>query len=272
MNRLAIVFALAACSSKKQDVPPPSKLDKLEVSIDGKQLAIDRGFLRHLSPDVYAVVFGMGHGSCIDDGAFGFTITKRLAATGHESHVMTDLYSRDHDLKLGEPIKVTLEGTKLTLPRSTLGKLVIGGEAELVDCPAPTPTGVGTPKVTHKSTGKIIVAGKALEIKGVTVQTRLGVEPTDLPNITISTNLKDCSGVTLPAPVILERIDTKWTMHGTWFEGTLEGGKGDLAFNANAFGKTVDGPTLELQLMGSGKLGDYTVKLEGTAEAIECVR
>ena len=272
MKRLVLV-AVVGCSSKSSEPPAATpKLDKLEVTVDGKRLAIDRAFLRHLSPDVFAVVLGAGKGSCTEDGNLGFTITKRLAATGHESHLMTDLYSRDHDLKLTEPIKVTLEGTKLALPRGTMGKLVMGGEAELVDCPAPTPTGVGAPKVTHKSTGKIIVAGKALEIKGVTVQTRLGVEATDLPNITISTNLKDCSGVTLPAPVILERIDTKWTMHGTWFEGTLEGGKGDLAFNANAFGKTVDGPTLELQLMGSAKLGDYTVKLEGTAEAIECVR
>lgn len=271
MRSLALAL-LFACSKTDKPAPAEAKLDKLDVAIDGKRIAVDRAFLRHLSPDVFAVVLGAGKGSCTEDGNLGFTITKRLAATGHESHVMTDLYSRDHDLALGEPIKVTLAGTKLALPRGTMGKLVMGGEAELVDCPAPAPTGMGAPKVTHKSSGKIIVAGKALDIKGVTVQTRLGVEATDLPNITISTNLKDCSSVTLPAPVILERIDTKWSMRGTWFEGTLEGESGDLAFNANAFGKTVDGPTLELQLFGSGKLGGYTVKLEGTAEAIECVR
>ncbi|MBA3499400.1 MAG: hypothetical protein M4D80_34965 [Myxococcota bacterium] len=270
--RILAVALLFACSPKADKQPAPAQLDKLEVAIDGKRIAIDRAFLRHLSPDVFGVVLGAGKGSCTEDGNLGFTITKRLATTGHESYVITDLYSRDHDLKLGEPIKVTLAGTKLALPRATMGKLVMGGEADLVDCPAPAPTGVGVPKVTPKSTGKIIVAGKALAIRGVTVQTRAGVAATDLPNITISTNLKDCSSVTLPAPVILERIDTKWSMRGTWFEGTLEGAAGDLAFNANAFGKTVDGPTLELQLFGSAKLGDYTVKLEGKAEAIECVR
>jgi hypothetical protein len=132
---------------------------------------------------------------------------------------------------------------------------------------------MGAPKQTHKSKGTLTVAGKPLEIKGVTVQTRPGVAATDLPNITISTNVKDCSTVTLPAPVILERIDTRWSLRGTWFDEPITATDAkDLVFNANGVGTSTDGPTLDLQLSGAGKFGDYTVKLDGTAEAIECVR
>jgi hypothetical protein len=269
---LALVLLFACSRATDKPAPAPATFDKLKLSLDGKPLAIDRAFMRHLSPDVFAIVLGAGKGSCMEDGVLGFTIMKRVAGTGHEALWITDVYSRDVDLKLAAPSKVTLTGTKLELPAIAEGKLAMSGQVDVVDCPAPPPSGMGAPKVTHKSNGRIIVAGKALDIKGVTVRTRPGVAPTDLPNITISTNVKDCSSVTLPAPVILERIDTKWSLRGTWFTDTMTTDTSDLAFNANGVGTSADGPTIELQLLGTGKLGDYTVKLEGTAEAIECVR
>lgn len=274
MKRLALVL-LVACSSKKAEDKPAAgpKLDRLEVSIDGTRLAIDRAFLRHPSPDVYDVVLGAGKGSCTEDGTLGFTIKKRLAASGQASLSITDVYSREHDLKLLEPIAVTLDGTKLALPRGAMGKLVMAGDAELVDCPPYVPTGNGAPKVPHKADARITVAGNVVDIRGVTVQTRAGVAATDLPDITISTNVLACGTITPPAPVILMRRDKKWTLRGTWFEGNIaETDAQGLAFNANDVGKSIDGPTLQLQLQGTGKLGDFTVKLEGTVEAVECVR
>lgn len=265
---------LVACSSKTEKKPAPAqKLDGLQVSVDGKPLAIDRAFMRHLSPDVYGIVLGAGKGSCTEDGNVGFTIGKKLAATGHESFQITQLYSRDFDLRIEQPIKIELAGTRLTLPPISAGKLTMSGHGDLVDCPDQPPAGMGAPKVKHPSKARIIVAGKSLDIKGVTVQTRADKAAADLPNIVISTNVKDCSTITLPAPILLERTDGKWLLRGSWLaaEQTTDQPT-ELTFSANDVGKSIDGPTLELQLSGSGKIGDYTVKLDGTVEAIECVR
>jgi hypothetical protein len=266
--KILAVVLLLACSSKSE---PPPKFDNLQVTLDGKPLAIDRAFKRQLSPDVYGIVMGAGKGSCTEDGTFGFTIAKKVAGTGHDSFVVTELYSRDIELGLVEPIKVKLDGTKLDLP-PVMGRLMMRGRVDLVDCPVAPPSGMGAPKVTHPSKARIIVAGKSLDVKGVTVQTRAGKAASDLPNIVISTNVKDCSSVTLPAPIILDRTDGKWTLRGTWLTTEQSAEQAELAFSANDVGKSIDGPTLELQLSGSAKLGDYTVKLDGTAEAIECVR
>lgn len=272
MHRLALVL-LVACSSKKAEPPPAAKpkLDGLHVTVDGKPLAIDRAFLRQASPDVHVVILGAGKGSCTEDGTLGFTLTKRLAATGHDRYTVTGIYARDFDTQFTAPAAAELVDTKITV-RATTPKLSLDGTFEALRCPLQQPTGLGAPKMTHKSAGTIAVAGKLLDIKGVTVQARPGVAATDLPDIVISTNVKDCSTVTLPAPVILARKDGTWTMSGTYFEGELAATESTLAFNANNVGKSPDGPTLDLQLSGSAKLGDYTVKLSGTAEAVECIR
>jgi hypothetical protein len=90
----------------------------------------------------------------------------------------------------------------------------------------------------------------------------------------ISTGPKDCSGVTLPAQIMLERVDGQWTLKGTWFEQPIAGDEAatkELTFSANDTGQSADGPVLVLQLSGAGKFGDYKVEITGTAEAIECV-
>jgi hypothetical protein len=272
VTRLALVLlVVAACSSKKAE--PPAKvavLSALHITVDGKPFPVDRAFIKQASPDVHTVTLGTAKGSCTEDGNLGFTLTKRLAATGHDRYFITDIYSRDFDPQFAGSFTAELADTKVTV-KATTPKLTLDGTFDAIRCPPPQPTGLGTPKMTHKSTGTITVAGKLLEIKGVTVQARAGVEPTNLPDIVISTNLKDCSSVTLPAPVILARKDGKWTLRGTYFNDDLAETESTLAFNANNVGKSPDGPTIELQLTGAGKLGDYTVKLAGTAEAIECV-
>ena len=270
MRRIALVLLLAC--SKKSEQAAPAKLDKLVVTLDGKPLAIDRAFIKRPSADVHAVFLGAGNGSCTDEPRFGFTILKRVAATGHERYFVTDVWSRDVDVKATTPVTAELVDNKVKVDVGG-ANVAIRGEFEAIACPDVPPTGMGVPKTTHRSAGTITVASKRLDIKGVTVQTRPGVAATDLPNIVISTSVKDCSSVTMAAPVILERTDGKWSMHGTWFTDTLtETAPTTLTFNANSVGKTTDGPTLDLQLSGTGKLGDYTVKLEGAGVAIECVR
>ena len=143
MRTFALVV-LFACSSKT-DKPAPATFAKLKLSVDGKPLPIDAAFMRRPSPDVFSIVLGAGKGSCTEDGNLGFTITKRVAASGHEAFWITDLYSRDIDLKLAAPIKVSLDGTKLELPAITEGKLAISGQLDLVDCPAQTPAGTPHP-------------------------------------------------------------------------------------------------------------------------------
>lgn len=266
MRRFA--FALLLACSKKSD--PAPNLDKLAVTVDGKPFAVDRAFLRRASPDVYTVTLGNTAGSCTEPGSLGFTLTKRLAATGHARYFVTDLYARDFDPQLAGAFPADLDGAKLTVEAKT-PKVTLAGSFEATRCPDLQPAGLGVPKMTHGAAGTITVANQALPIKGVTVQARAGVAATDLPDITISTNLLDCSSVTLPAPVILARKDGKWTMRGTYFASELAETESTLAFNANSVGKSPDGPTLELQLTGAAKLGDYAVELAGTAEAIECL-
>jgi len=286
--RFALLFVVVACGKSADKPPPATKLDKLTVVLDGAPLAVDRAFIKRASPDVFTVLVGAGKGSCqallagTEQGtgkSVSFTITKRVAPSGLERFVITDVWSRDFDVKVELPAEAKLDGTaaidtKTKLELAVAGKLSIRGELEAVGCGETPPAGMGVPKTRHDSKGTITIAGLVLDVKGVTVSTRPGVAPTDLPNITISTNVKDCSSVTVPAPVILERLDTKWSLRGTWFEQPIHGDEAaaGLAFTANDVGKGPDGPTLDLQLSGSGKIGDYSVKLAGTAEAIECVR
>lgn len=268
----ALLLLVVACSSKKSEPPAPvAKLDKLEAAVNGSKLALDRAFIRRASPDVETVILGAGKGSCTEDGTLGFTITRRLQPTGQTRDQVTALWSRDFDAQFGKPQDVVVTGNAVTLD-ITSPKVALHGSFEAVRCPDSAPTGMGAPQVVHPSKGTLTVAGIALDIKGVTVKVRAGVAATDLPDIVISTNVKDCSAVTLPAPVILARTDGKWTLRGTYFEEELAATTSTLAFNANDVGKSPDGPTLELQLEGAGTFGGYPVKMIGTAEAIECVR
>ena len=282
MRLIATVLVLAGCS--KSDSPQPPQ--NVRISIGGApQLAVDRAFIKRVSPDVYSVLVGAGKGSCAsllggtNEGtgqALGFTIAKRVSVTGAETHVLTDVYSRDFDAAGIPPTPVRFTGTAnkgatatIELPELAGKQLAIAGSVTAVGCGDAPIAGAGVPKAQHPSKGTIVVAGKPLKIVNMTVRVRPGAAATDAPNIVISTGPRDCSGIELPAPVILERADQKWTLRGTWFDKPLEG-SGDLAFSANSTGKSADGPTLMLQLSGSGTFGGYSVELMGRAQAIEC--
>lgn len=276
---------LVACGGKDE---PKRPAQNVTVTVGGKSLAIDRAFIRRASPDVYTVLAGAGKGSCeslhagTNDGkgqAFAFTVTKRVSGVGHERHVITDLWSRDFEAS-AKDIPVKLEGTADPGTTTTIAfsspiqstAFSASGTLTAVGCGETPPTGAGVPKVTHPSKGTILVASKKLTVRGVTVKVRSGAAAADLPNIVISTVPRDCSGVALPAPLVLERTDGKWTLSGTWLEKPIPAIEPtELTFSANMAGKSPDGPTLNLQLSGKGTFGDYVVELFGTAEAIECI-
>lgn len=96
----------------------------------------------------------------------------------------------------------------------------------------------------------------------------------------LSTGPKDCSGTTPWAAVVLERSGLFWHARGEWLgtelsNSSMADARGqpetkDLKIALGARGTSDDGPTIELQLSGSGEIGDYPVNLEGTIEAIDC--
>jgi hypothetical protein len=295
--KILAVLVLVACGKgeKTKEAPTPTggsagDLSQLRVTLDKTDFAPDRAFIRRSSTDVYTVLVGKGKGSCesllagTEDPtgkAFSLTLTKRVAPSGHENWFVTDLWSRDFgtdEKKLPVAAKVTgtaEKGATTTVELSGLAskQLQAAGTLVAVGCgDAPAPTGVGVPKDPKKMAGTITIAGKQLQIRGATVR-KAKIE--GLPDITLSTNVKDCSDAMLPAQVILERKEGKWSLRGTWFEAPIEGADDatkELNFSANAIGKDSDGSTLVMQLTGSGKIGEYSVKLGGTAEALECVR
>ena len=285
MRFIAIVFLLACGKDKAEPKHAPQNV---QVTVDGAPLAIDRAFIKRVAPDVYTVLVGSGKGSCesliagTNDGTgktFSFNVQKRVAPLGHESFVVTDLWSRDFDATAPFDVKVKLAGnadknttTAIELAAIQGKSFSASGSITAQGCGEVAPAGTGVPKVEHRSKGTILIAGKKLAVKNVTVQVRQGAAAADLPNIVISTGPRDCSGVQLPAPVIIERVDGKWFLSGTWLETKIEGTEtAELTFSANMAGKSEDGPTVNLQLSGKGKFGDYTVELFGTVEAIECV-
>ncbi len=291
MKWIAIAWLLVACGTKDDARPKdPSgataKLDKLTVTADGAPFTIEHAYVRRSSTDAWVVVLGAGAYSCdtlragADPGkSIAFTIAKRVAPTGAESYLITELWSRSFDAKLAQPAPVTLTGNAdlgtpvtIDLGSITAGKVALAGSLTAVGCGEVAPSGLGTPKVAHASKATILIAGKKVHVVGTTVRARTGVAATDLPNIRISAGPLDCSEVVLPAPVMLERVDGTWTLKGTWFDKPLVADDGaTLAFSANDVGKSADGPTLTLQLSGKGTFGGYTVELFDTVDAVECV-
>jgi uncharacterized Zn-binding protein involved in type VI secretion len=263
--RFALLF-LVACGKTGDK---PAALDKLTVTVDGKPVAINGAFIKRTSPDAYTVNLG---GSCEIEKNLGFNIMKRVAPMGHETFAITDLWSREFDAKIPLPAKVKLDNNTVEIDVHG-DKLSLVGSFAATACPDVVPTGMGVPKAAHPSKATILVAGKKVPVRGATVQVRAGVEATDLPNIVLSSSPRDCSGVELPAPLILERTDGKWTLRGTWFETPIAGDDpGTLTFSANSTTKTPDGNGLVLQLSGKAKIGEYSVELFDTVEAVECLR
>ncbi|MDQ3365127.1 MAG: hypothetical protein M3680_06840 [Myxococcota bacterium] len=299
----AAVVALGGCGKRADDAPaakataaptaPGGAYAGLTVTVAGKRIPIDRAFITRTSPDAYVLQLGHLQGSCDElmGGAaatspggttFSLSLARQVQPTGHAKLVVTDFWSRSL------PTKPTLGGTAALSAEPTPGVFVTVELPQIVDLAAPRTdatvevtgavaalgcgdtvvTGLGVPKTTHKSNATITVAGKQLPIRGVILNP---------PDIVISTGPKDCSAVTVAAPVVLERVRGQWGLRGTWFAQPVQNtalpdeATRELQFGAKGVGTSLDGPVIELELSGAGKVGDYAVKLEGIADAIECV-
>ncbi len=296
------VSALAlACGKRSDDAPKPTgaaaapvgAYDGLTVSVAGKRIPIDRAFIKRTSPDAYVLQLGHLQGSCEElmsgmaatkpgGTTFSLSLARQVQPTGHDKLVVTDFWSRSLPTKatLGGTAKLSAEPAKGAFVTVELPKIVdiaaprtdatveVTGSVAALGCGDAVVTGLGVPKTTHKSSATITVAGKQLPIRGVILNP---------PNIVISTGPKDCSAVTVAAPVVLERVRGQWGLRGTWFAQPVQNtalpddATRELQFGAKGVGTSLDGPVIELELTGAGKIGDYPIKLEGIADAIECV-
>src|SRR5688572_8581646 len=175
------MLALVACGKSESKEAPKASLENLRTTLDGKELFFDRAFIKVVSPGVWTVLVGAGKGSCASLNAgtnegtgqsFGFTVHKRVGPMGHESHILTDLWSRDFDatVPLGTKVAILDEDaiakdrpTSIILPPMEGTRFrITKGQLTAIGCDVPAPTGAGAPKVTHPSKGTILIAGKKL--------------------------------------------------------------------------------------------------------------
>jgi hypothetical protein len=268
-------------------------LDKLVVTTDGKPVAMERAFIKRVSPDQWRVQVGDLEGSCEEllsgvtsrkPGATSFvaSIGRRVRPDGSDTIVVTDFWSAGHPTDSATST-AAISGTadrgsqtfvalgKITDLDKTR-KLEINGSFTAVGCGDQAAPIVGLPKAPHPSTATVTVAGKRLPIAGA-------IRSGDV--IVITSGPRDCSPPTVPAQVIIEHRAGRWELTGTWFaepSTSTDNALGDeartkeLKLIAGAIGKGPDGPTVSLAIAGTGKLGDYPVTFDGTIEALDCPR
>lgn len=293
--RVAICLLLvAACGKGDKKAPPDDpggsgsstaagSVDKLDVSIDGKPVAMKRAFIKRVSPDQWRLHVSDDEGSCEEllsgvtnrkPGATTFvaTIGKRIKADGTEVTTVLDLWSGGH-LSDAVLASATIEGSsdKGGTVEIELGKMIdatkqrkleIKGTLTAVGCGDQALPTVGLPKASHPSTAKLTVAGKQVPLVGAI---RRG------DDITLSTGPRDCTPPTVAAQAILEHAPTGWTMSGTWFDQPQGGTEvPELKVAPGSTGSSVDGATVTLALSGSGKIAEYPISLDGSIEAIDC--
>lgn len=264
--------------------PPPVGLAKLEVEVDGKPVPMRRAFIKRVSADQWRLQVGDLEGSCEEllsgvvnsqKGATSFvaTIAKRLAPDGTESMAVTDFWTAGHTTKatFGGPAKLTGATDKdakveIELPQISSADgaktLLVSGPFTATGCGDQPETGAGAPKGQHVTAASITVAGKKLELKGAVLH---GAD------VTLSASPKDCSPTMPFSPVVLQQTAGKWELSGTWIgdpQSTTDAK--DLKLTTGKGGTTSDGPTAALALSGTATIGGYTVKLEGTIEALDC--
>ncbi len=307
-RKLAVVlFVVCACGSKDSksedkdkdkavegststEAPPrpAAGFEQLSVTVNGKPVPMLRGFIKRVSPDQWRIQVGDLEGSCDEllsgvtlsqKGATSFvaTVAKRLAPDGTEATVITDFWSAGHPTKaaLGGTAKLTGSADKntkveLELPKITdvdQGKtMIVSGPFTALGCgdqPAAKGGEPGAPKAPHVSAAFVTIAGKRLDLKSAIVHDS---------DVVLSTGPKDCSSITPFAPVVLTASDGKWELSGTWIKDTQSATDTmkDVKFKLGKAGTSPDGPTASLALDGSGTIGGYAVKFEGTIEALDC--
>ncbi len=310
MTRLAVLLLACACGGKSGDEPargtidppgsgsapaavptkPAAGFEKLVTTVNGKSIAMQRGFIKRVSPDHWRILVGDIEGSCDEllsgivnrqgGNSFVASLVKLVASDGSESFAVTDFWSAGHPTKASYAGAAKVTGAsdqgkaaEIELPMITDiddGKtLVVSGPLTATGCgdqAVPDPGTGGIPRATHVSAGTITVAGNKLELHGVVLHDT---------QIVLSTGPKDCSGLTPFAPITLRHDAGAWELSGTWITRPLTATDDSGTMKATSFkvgtqGTSADGPIAAVSLGGSGTIGGYKIELAGKVEAIDC--
>lgn len=296
--------AAAACSSKKDEAPstttppPPPPAPKLAATIAGKPVTLAQAFLKALPYDgAYSIYLTSGKGSCKElldslytrskeDQYVLFTTGPRLAANGTLSNEVTDVLRMGNSVKIAPGSKVTIPskpaaGSKLDIPIdvdaevSNEGTLGLHGVIAAEACGEQPFTADILPKATHASTATLTIAGKQVPLVGARRDAKSD-------RIELSTSPLVCGPATAIANVQLEYAHKLWKARGRWLgsetlqnSSSIDAKEGqaetkDLVVKPGTPGTSDDGPTVPLELSGTGTLDGYTIALAGTIEALDC--
>ena len=280
--KLVWLALLCACGKAEDKAAPvPQGLPRLKVSIGEKLVPMTKAFIAHRADGAFRVLVSDRDGSCgelltntVNRSRDAITLVATIAAqldpqgtphytaldvtTGAAPVVPHKLAAAFVGTTAAAPGKTT--PVQLELLEDEVGLGVAGGfDAE--GCGELELSGQGLPKAAHASTGIMWVATKKFPIQGA-LRRGDAILLSDLP--------KDCSATTAAVGVRLVRDGGKWTLDGARLPVNVVGEAPKLTVTAGATGTSADGPTVQLALGGSDKLGDYPVGLEGTVEALDC--
>jgi hypothetical protein len=292
--RFAWCLALVACGSSadkpaggsaETPVAPSGALDKLQVTIDGKPVAMEKAYIKQLPAARYQVYVTNKAASCkqLRDNLFNrvdgeevllANIGHRLSPQGKETTIVTDVFIRGSGDVTGES-KASVGGSSdeggralVSLDYTATGDgrtYAVHGRFQAEGCGLDDDDLSGKTKAAHPSTAQITVGGKTL---GLVAASRSGTAR----DLVLSTSGKSCAATKPTALIILEHADGQWRLEGEWIGKTLSLPETkDLVVTAGAKGKSADGPTIELALSGKATIGDYPVVISGSIEALDCV-
>lgn len=287
-----------------------SGFEALKVDLQGKPVAVTKAFIKRIPVDGrFQLFLTDGNGNCqelldnsfdhMSDKAILVDVGPRLQADNKSFKTeVTDLYSGPDDAKVKPGSSVTINGNadKGTKVEITIdadidvtgskrpGAIALHGRFTAEGCGARAETSHdGEPKAAHPSKATMTIGGKTLPIvgaifKGAKPEPKDGVE--QQRTLFLSTGPKDCSGTTPWAAFRLEREWKAWKLDGSFVAGKKSNDsmsdkdgqpetKG-LTVTVGAKGESPDGPTVQIELGGSGTIGGVAVELKGTVEAIDC--
>jgi hypothetical protein len=250
----------------------------LTINVDGKPMKWEHAFVKRLPDGKLQLFVGPG-GSCAEllinlfNGSARHLLVdlpSKLAADGTESYAVAGLnYGPPTDADPGGIAKVSgnlRAGSRVDIELAFRAKggrdeqLEVKGRVVAESCgDQDTSKGV-LPNATHASSASMTIAKKKIPIRAALVKGDT-VELSDFP--------RDCTTAWFLG-ARLRRENGKWLLDGTRFEKETEGAPTALTVKSGKSGKSADGPTVELTLSGSDKIGDYPITITGTVEAIDC--
>jgi hypothetical protein len=253
---------------------PKAPASTLNVTKDGAAVPVEHAFVKQLPDGKLQLYVGEG-GSCeqlltnVFDGknaSLLIDLPSRLAADGTESFAVGDIY--DGPSEAADPgAKVTVKGAltkgnKVAIDldfTSKAMKVEVKGSVTAESCGEQDTSTGPLPKAQHASTATMTIANKSLPIRAALVRGK-AVELSDFP--------RDCTSAWFIGAKL--EHDTDWKLSGQRFAQEVSGPGEGLTTTLGARGTSDDGPTVQITVGGTGNVGDYPVKLDGTIEALDC--